>query len=217
MKFTLTYDGDLPSAGNGSRKRQHKWGMRKHFHPQLEELWRAHPALRQVARSSEVPRSGMFLVQQTHHSDTSPVKPIARAGPVKSKLMDLCEPISRGGRLFRPLVRNSYALTCNLNILFLRRELAGRVYQGGDLDNRIKTLLDSLAIPVNEDHVFPDADIAEPILCMLEDDALVTGMTVRTERLLGPPYDSQSSVRLVIEVDVRVADSRVYNQPFLGD
>jgi hypothetical protein len=43
VKFTLTYDGDLPSTGNSSRKTAKKWEIRKYFHPQLEELWNVHP------------------------------------------------------------------------------------------------------------------------------------------------------------------------------
>jgi hypothetical protein len=41
-------------------------------------------------------------------------------------------------------VRNSFALHCGLKVLFLRKEPPGKVYQGGDIDGRIKTLLDAL-------------------------------------------------------------------------
>ena len=50
MKFTLTYDGELPSSGNGSKKLEKKWEIRKHFHPQLVELWNVKPALKQLQK-----------------------------------------------------------------------------------------------------------------------------------------------------------------------
>ena len=59
--------------------------------------------------------------------------------PAKGDI-DLLELVSCGERQFLPLVRERTALTCGLRIMFLRKENPGRVYQGGDLDNRLKTL-----------------------------------------------------------------------------
>jgi hypothetical protein len=115
-----------------------------------------------------------------------------------------------------PLVRDTFALTCSLHILFLRQESPGKVYQGGDLDNRLKTLLDALAVP-DSSQMISDNSIADPIYCLLENDRLVTGLSVRTERLLGVSSDTESYARLVIDVDVRVTDTRIYNHSFLGD
>ncbi len=36
MKFTLTFDGEMPATGNSSRKCAAKWQIRKAFHPQLK-------------------------------------------------------------------------------------------------------------------------------------------------------------------------------------
>ena len=47
MKFTLTYDGRLPSGGNKNKK-EAIWEIRKAFHPQLKDLWANHPALRSI-------------------------------------------------------------------------------------------------------------------------------------------------------------------------
>jgi hypothetical protein len=193
VKFTLHFDGDLPSTGNGSKKTRRKWEIRQHFRPQLEELWRINAALQEVAANPLVGR------------------------PVAETSIDLCAPIEIAGRRFLPLVRDTFALTCSLDILFLRREAPGKVYQGGDLDNRIKTLLDALAVPQNADHVINDGSSEDPIHCLLEDDRLVTGLNVRTERLLGSPTNAAGDVRLIINVDVRVSDARIYNQSFLGD
>jgi hypothetical protein len=108
------------------------------------------------------------------------------------------------------------ALKCGLKILFLRKEDAGRVYQGGDLDNRLKTLFDALSVP-QIDQVVEDNSIADPILCLLEDDGLITSVSVETHRLLSNPNASINEVKLIIEVDIGVTQSRLYNQAFLGD
>jgi hypothetical protein len=143
VKFTLTYDGDLRSSGNGSKKVRDKWEIRKQFDPQLRELWKISPGLQLAKRHSVIPKTDGFWMIDTHHSDPG-------SGPqneMRDNHMDLCAPIECGGRSFLPLVRETHALMCGLKILFLRKEKPGRVYQGGDLDNRVKTLLDALCIP----------------------------------------------------------------------
>jgi hypothetical protein len=89
------------------------------------------------------------------------------------------------------------------------------VYQGGDLDNRLKTLFDALAVP-NRDQVVQDETIEDPIYVLLEDDAYITKIDVDTHRLLSNPDASRHQVRLIIEVEIAVAEARLYNQPFLG-
>lgn len=83
------------------------------------------------------------------------------------------------------------------------------------MDNRLKTLFDSLSIP-NADQIVDDPDLEEPIYCLLEDDRLISGLSVETDRLLHMPNTTKHQVRLVIEVDVRVAQPRAYNEGFLG-
>jgi len=141
-------------------------------------------------------------------------------GPVKNpepkEILDLCEPIEKHGAFFRPLVRDSYALHCGLKVRILRKEPPGKVYQGGDLDGRIKTLVDALTMPQNVEQVL-DKDSTEfsPIYCLLEDDSLVSGLDIESERLLGDQNNAQNWVRLTIEVDVRVRQATIYNQSFL--
>jgi hypothetical protein len=117
---------------------------------------------------------------------------------------------------FFPLVRETFALHCGLKILFLRREPPGKVYQGGDMDGRIKTLLDALAMPQHREQVFPTDAPDDPIYCLLEDDSMISGIHVETERLLGMSNQAADYAKLTIEVEVRVRQATVYNQPFLG-
>src|SRR5581483_8200349 len=111
MKFTLTYQGELRANDDFRRK----WAIRSHFHPQLEELWQISPTLQRVWRQRMVPPGGWMRLE-THHSldrDLNPNHEQITAGAV-SPQMDLCAPIPVGGRNFRPLVRDSYALLCGL-------------------------------------------------------------------------------------------------------
>jgi hypothetical protein len=208
MKFTLTFEGDLPPNG-GVRE---KWAIRSQFHPQLVELWQIHPNLRSLQRNPYVPTASSFWHVEWHHSVNPPSAPTVPSDPS----INLCEPVERGQRKFLPLVRERIALKCGLKILFLRKEDTGRIYQGGDLDNRLKTLFDALSVPQNE-QVVPTASIADPIYCLLEDDGLITAVNVETHRLLARPSASKHQVLLVVEVDIGITQSRLYNQAFLGD
>jgi hypothetical protein len=105
---------------------------------------------------------------------------------------------------FVPLVTKQHAVTCHLDILFLRSGPPGSVTIGGDLDNRLKTLFDALRVPHHENELPPDAfpeDDEETFRCLLEDDSLITGHSVTTDRLLVPP-GKQDEVRLIIQVHI---------------
>jgi hypothetical protein len=212
MKFTLTYDGELPSTGNGSKKTEKKWEIRKQFHPQLEELWRLDAWLQYARKHAILPSGVEYATTECHHTEEE----FDIVPPAAEKTIDLCAEIEVAGRKFYPLVRKSFALSAALKITFLRREAPGGVYLGGDLDNRIKTLLDALCVPPKEQVVSSDATMDDPIYCLLEDDSLVTGLTIETHRLLSRPNSPASEVHLLVEVDVRVVISKSYNQSFFG-
>jgi hypothetical protein len=216
MKFTLTYDGPLPSSGN-KPKNDAKWEIRKKLHPQLKDLWASHPALRAVEDNRHFPKTGGAFLMQAHHQYPGPVLPVGGLERAPRGILDLCEPINKHDAWFRPLVRESYALHCGLNILFLRKEAPGRVYQGGDIDGRIKTLLDALTMPQHAEQILEKNTSEHDFLhCLLEDDSLVSGLNLESERLLTDQDHSKDFVRLVIEVEVRVRQTTVYNQSFLG-
>jgi len=210
MKFVLTYDGELPSNGDYRKK----WEIRKHFHPQLQELWQTHPSLHDMQYRRYVHQSGQMMME-THHTVAGP----AMKRPPEDKMheyRDVQGPILRGDREFLPIVRSDLALVCGLKIQFLRKEAPGRLIQEGDLDNRLKTLFDALSAP-DQQQIVPDTTIEGPIYCLMENDALIAGVTIETQRLLTRPNSSIREVHLVIEVDVRVTQARYYNHPFLGD
>jgi hypothetical protein len=110
---------------------------------------------------------------------------------------------------FVPLVRGEFALTCSLDVLFLRIGHSHSVFTAGDVDNRIKTLIDALCKPQSGAALRGNETPAEgedPFYCLLEDDKLITGFKVETDRLLGYPESTEEERRLakiVIDVDVR--------------
>jgi hypothetical protein len=221
VKFVLTYDGPLPSGNSGGIFVK-KWEIRKQIHPQLKELWQTHRCLKHLLRY--VPETSYGWLE-FHHSVAGNFKEKA-AEPQGIKYIDLRPPVVVGGVDFLPLVRSSYALLCGLKITFMRMEPVGAVYQGGDLDNRVKTFIDALKVPqtdgeqvakMTSDVALLTGDAAGPMYCLLEDDGLVSGISVETARLLGSPTLPPNYVRLVAEVDVRVSEPHMYNSLFLGD
>ncbi|HEV2161356.1 MAG TPA: hypothetical protein VGR52_03850 [Stellaceae bacterium] len=207
MRFTLTYDGEL---GAKARHKQ-AWEIRRQLAPQLRELWEIDPSLQRLLLRRYLTSGGYFPIEQ-HHSVEQ-----FKSSEKTANSIDLCEPIFRGGYNFVPLVRNSLLLKCGLTVIFLRKEPPGKVYQGGDLDNRLKTLFDALSVPTNPEQVVSgDTDAPDPICTLVEDDSLITGIDIETRQLLSRPGGNEHDVRLVIDVDVRVIQPRVYNQAFLG-
>lgn len=124
------------------------------------------------------------------------------------------------GYRFVPLVREEFSLFCSLDILFLRRDFPAGVVSAGDLDNRIKTLIDALRKPQNANELRGNetpADGEDPFFCLLEDDDLVTGLSVQTDMLLDPPKNDssgQGDVKLVISVELKPHHVTMFNLSF---
>jgi hypothetical protein len=88
----------------------------------------------------------------------------------------------------------------------LRPEPPGAlITQGGDIDNRLKTLFDALRMPHNLSELpkgsVPDVD-QDPFFCLLEDDNLITAVSVKTDRLL-VPTENKNEVHLDIQIETR--------------
>lgn len=108
---------------------------------------------------------------------------------------------------FGAVISASHELICNLSIQLERRDLIGGIFSPeGDLDNRIKTLLDALRLPQNENEVMPpdDPNQKKTCLCLLEDDSLITGLNIQTITSLEDL--PKGHVRLSIDVEVKAHD-----------
>lgn len=174
MRFTLTYSGDL----RANARPDHKHHLRRAFHTQLKTLWEQQP-----------------LFDSRKWFD----------GSSATTTINLNRPI--GGFRFVPLVSPDLHLVCELDIFMLRPEAPGAIItQGGDIDNRLKTLFDALRCPHNDKEipkgVSPD-ETEQPFFCLLEDDLLISAVSVRTDRLL-VPAGSTAEVHLDIRVTTRL-------------
>lgn len=152
----------------------HKHEIRQRFHKQLSNLWKDFP-LRDFHK---------FINLDPDNGDALGLK--------------------RGGFKFVPLVSPRLESVASLDILLLRPEAAGNVItQAGDIDNRLKTLMDSLQIPKENQipkNVLPQAG-EEYFYCLLEDDNLVTSLNISTNKL----YDavlSKNEVLLIVGITV---------------
>lgn len=107
--------------------------------------------------------------------------------------------IDRGCCQFVPIATKRLKTYARLEILFMRPEPPGSlVAHGGDIDNRVKTVLDALRVPGQDElnslrlpqpAVHGDQD-DNLFYCLLEDDALVSGYTVDTDFLLDDREDN---------------------------
>jgi hypothetical protein len=173
MEFRLLYEGPLQGQ---NAKADHKREIRRHLHPQLKRLWTQPP----LNESSD-----LFAFP-------------AQAG--KISVVEL-----RGSIQFIPLVTRKLDLYAELNVLFLRPQPRGQlITDGGDIDNRLKTLIDALRIPRTAQENPPSNESASdenPLFCLLQDDSLVTKVTVEADQLLDTT--DQGHVKAIIQVVVK--------------
>lgn len=107
------------------------------------------------------------------------------------------------GHAFSAIVHNHFKLRAELEIMLLRPEPAGAILANADIDNRLKTLFDALRWPIQRQELGRNASHAaavDPLHCLLEDDRLITRVSVDTDRWLGVPHTDH--VRLFMRVRV---------------
>ena len=98
----------------------------------------------------------------------------------------------------------------NISITLLRPEPPGNiVVEGGDIDNRLKTIFDALRVP--KLHEIPSGEtdaiarMRPPFHCLLEDDKLITSVSVKTAQLLDiSPDDKERQHEVVLLVNARL-------------
>jgi hypothetical protein len=168
MKFTLIFTGSI--RPRGSLKEIHD--IRLALAPQIQELWNFEPLASEGRKWLRSPgeKDGEYAVFE-----------------------------QRGTHVFAPLVSKRNDLHCELFVTLLRKQAAGQlVTEGGDIDNRLKTLLDALSVPPPaQASEFSKTTPSEPIFCLLQDDALVTKLAVETDRLLGPTENKFDMIAVV--------------------
>ena len=177
VRINLTYDGELLSANDKHSRLRNKNDIRYDL---ADQLW-------QIYCGGDFSRFGF-----DHNT------------------------ILQSGKNFRdigffPLLTRKMNAACILTIQLMRNDTPGAIVHGGDIDNRLKTLFDALRLPENDNEVLApkspglvDQDGVKLCCCLLEDDSLITDLTVRTiPHMRTLP---KGHVRLVIDAEFRPFD-----------
>jgi hypothetical protein len=111
-----------------------KWQIRRQLEPQLRKLWK-HPA----------------LLDKTKYIDPS------------YQPNNLYLGLKKFGFEFIPIISTKLELRADLQVQLLSDTLPGDIIrQGGDIDNRLKTLFDALSVPINKQQIPNEADMDFP-------------------------------------------------------
>jgi len=167
IKFRLVVRGQLPPDKRGMVNVKHR--IRRELHPQLRTLWKQHMLLQDAFRPSNRPKDGRLKIER------------------------IADNFSRCGFRFVPLVRKEF-ISCALNILLMRRDEPHQLFTGaGDIDSRVKTLLDGLRLPNQCSEVADCAPTSDedPFFCLLEDDRSITSFSVTGDTLLTPAENGE--------------------------
>jgi hypothetical protein len=193
VEFRLTYEGPLlsasPSRDTERARVGDKHAIRRHFHRQMKKLWYTNPNL--LSRATTPNPDFMF--------DPSGIYQKGEA-----ELERLANNWVENGFRFVPLVHKGSGLNCRIEILMLRESNPGSILQNRDIDNRIKTLFDSLQKPASKQELgdaVPEEG-EDPFFVLLEDDRLITHLSVETDVLLSPVNNRLDDVRLVLSCKV---------------
>lgn len=219
MKFRLCYEGELratngdPRNGQAEPLAEHKHKIRREFHSQLKQLWSINSFLKNYRCRLKGPENKPIYYASGAFVGSLPTEDIPFADYVASQHQE-------HGYKFVPLVRSEFSLLCSLDILLLRRDIPGTALQAGDIDNRVKTLIDALRKPANAAELRGnETPLAgeDPFYCLLEDDKLVSHFAVETDTLLDPPSSDEADrhrARAVITVELRPYFPTFFNLAF---
>jgi hypothetical protein len=124
----------------------------------------------------------------------------------KRKSAELAMYVERRGKRFWFLIAEHLAATVDLSLTVLvPHEVARVVNNGGDIDNRIKTLFDALRVPAADSEI-PSTDPFDystgGMYCLLQDDKLINRISVRSYQDHG--IEEQDHVRCLIEVETKI-------------
>jgi hypothetical protein len=225
MRFRLTYEGPLrPSQTHPANSpkpeplSEHKFKVRRQFHGQLKRLW----------ETNRILTSYMVDPKKTADTLRHPAVPKLSSddmfGVDEGSLITLHDSLygqyRRNDFNFIPLVTERLQTLCSISILFLRRDnQVGSVFHKGDIDNRIKTLIDGLTMPGVPNQFGNNVPQAgeDPFYCLLEDDRLISHIDAEADVLLDPPKPGEIDdnwVRAIVTVELRPYFVTAHNLAF---
>lgn len=163
---------------NADAKEKHR--IRQIFHEQLLNAWK-YPPLNEA--------NFLLTIPPIANGEYTSVKNVA-------------------GYNFATLVCKSLSMYCELDLLILRPDVTKGAF--GDLDNKLKTIFDALRYPNKAQEIpntwTPTRD-QNPLICLLEDDDLITRFNVNVDRLLRSA--SSEDVVMIITVKVKGNGARL--------
>lgn len=158
------------------------------------------------------PQLKKLVTLQPWNNLTKFMMPDAKKSPVITRHI--------GGIDWNPVISPTLKMIAELDILLMHPEIIGVPHS--DIDNRVKTILDGLRCPQNEHEIGQNTpNNIGPIYTLLDDDHLVTKLTVNTSHLLSPhmfstkPTKTTDPVFMLIDVNVRVTEGTLENLPFM--
>lgn len=180
MKITLTYRGRIPSArsGGGKDKVAAISDMRLSFHNQLARLWGEHP---------------FEVLKEWEDSNFAAGAPnfIRRVSGVN----------------FVPFYderKVGIAVGLEINLLSGQPKDAPKVISAGDLDNRIKSVIDALH-PPQKDSLSQELTALNRVYCLMSDDEAVKEISASTR----PFLDSKQHDDAFVIVEARPMPIRI--------
>jgi hypothetical protein len=203
LEFRLIYSGRLLGSSNTDTRAKLKHSIRKEFHPQLRRLW-----------MTKYP-----LVDRATDTYDYPAPDGSGSRITRTGIDDMADEWKRFGYRFIPIITEERCLRASLDILFLRPEVPGLLFQSGDLDARVKTVFDALRMPdtlAEAGGVAPATD-EDPFYVLMQDDKLISEVRVITDELLLLPKERELNahdVFMVIHVQVKVIKQAPRNWGF---
>lgn len=202
MELLLTYSGPLPACQGEEKHTDQKHLIRQHFSRQLKKKFEQLPTLIHWSQAVTVGK----LVNGAFEMDAHDKHTFA-----------FCE-VETCGYKGLAIVNSYNGLACHLDIEILRRAIPGGVLTaGGDIDNRLKPLLDALAMPLRPNQV-PGSmwGKGERLYCLLADDSLVSKLTIDIQRWDEEAKDPTENewVQLRVKANIFPFEIRAYHVGF---
>lgn len=211
VEFRLLYSGRLLGASKSNTRAEVKHDLRREFHPQLRRLWAVNRNLDEFARHHCKPYF-------EKHPEVDP-QTLTNEDFRKAGVEGISYNWERVGFNFVPLITEELCLRCKIEILFLRPDEPRYVMQGGDLDAKLKTVFDALRLPscLKETGGMGPQEDETPFFCLLEDDKLISEVSVSTDQLLVLPRERDATPHdafLVIRVQLNPVHLGKFSQLF---
>lgn len=216
VEFSLTYQGPLPACNSArdDAKSEYKQKIRLEFAEQLASHWNREEVLKGWKRI------GFDVVPLV---DRKPVTTALLRNTSPHFLVEMC------GYRWLPIVTRSNGLICELDIRLKRRSDPGEIFvsgdDGGDLDNRLKILLDALRMPLSAKEC--PGNMCGPgardgrwveLITLLEDDSLISKVTIEARRLNTAPKADQGHdwAEIDIQAVLKTLHPTQINRAYVG-